>query len=137
MVLRLVRSSSFILGTGVSMTTQTIAPTPRENNFRNLFRCFSLRGCRQISSSFTEKCSPKALQTTTSEVSLLLGQNKLGTHIVVVFWLVIRDPDQARGALITACSECRVVQRTVVAIRTDIHARNSLGWLRLGWLKIA
>ena len=46
-------------------------------------------GCRKISISFVYRtCNPKALRTTTSEVVLLLGQNKLGAHVVVVFWVV-------------------------------------------------
>ena len=32
--------------------------------------------------------NPKALWTTTPEVLLLLEQKKLGTHVVVVFWVV-------------------------------------------------
>ena len=52
----------------VKMTSQHVALTPRENNFRSV--------------------SPKALRTTTSEVVLLLGQKKLGKHIVVVVWAV-------------------------------------------------
>ena len=35
-----------------------------------------------------EKYDPKALRTTTSEVVLLLGQKKLATHVVLVFWVV-------------------------------------------------
>ena len=48
-----------------------------------------LRGCRYISSSFCLEYNPKALRTTTSEDALLLWQKKLGTHVVVVFWVVI------------------------------------------------
>ena len=39
-----------------------------------------------------------ALGTTTSEVVLLLGQRKLATHVVVVFWVVTHAP-----ALVCLC----------------------------------
>ena len=37
--------------------------------------------------------NPKALRTTTSEVSLLLGQKHLGTHVVAVFRVVKKSLD--------------------------------------------
>ena len=61
---------------------------PREKPFRSFFRGFSPLGVVvRFRIAFAENIHPKALRTTTSEVVLLLGQKKLGTHVVVAFWV--------------------------------------------------
>ena len=43
--------------------------------------------CIPINSNYVP--TQLALRTATSEVALLLGQKKLGAHVVIVFWVVM------------------------------------------------
>ena len=68
------------------LTTPNVALTPREKKIRCV--C-PLRVVVRFRAVVAENLTPKALRTTTSEVFLVLGQKKLGTHVVVVFGVVI------------------------------------------------
>ena len=61
-------------------TTHNFAFTPRQNNFQSFFRSFCSSGLLDFDQFYEH--------ITTSEVVLLLGQKKLGTHVVVVCWVV-------------------------------------------------